>query len=186
MKTKVVIDPTSLPVTLEETKTHLKILHADEDSDITIKLKTAIEKAEERTNRQLGIATREGYLDQFCSLVKLSMPPLVSITKIEYKATDDTTKTLDTSSYYVDDKIDPAVLYFKSTPTDAKTDGVNNVTITYECGYSNIPNGIKSWILLYAATLYEHRENLVDGTVVSDRKAEYFDHLLDSHRVRPL
>jgi len=184
MKHRVITAPTTLPVTLDEAKAHLRVLHSDEDADITIKLKAAIEKAEQRTSRQLGTATVEAYLDALQTAVKLPKTPLQSLTKVEYIDVNGATKTWD--DWYVDDKAEPAVIYFDTFPTDINIDGVNNVTITYQCGHSETPDAIKSWVLLYTASLYEHREGIVEGTVVSDKKAQYFDHLLDSYRIIPL
>lgn len=183
MKLKV-ISAVAEAVTLDQAKNHMKVLWNDEDADITIKLNAAVEKAGQITNRQLGQATYEGYLDRFSMVVTIPKPPLVSITKVEYIDIDGVKQTW--ADWYADELSEPAALYFNSLPTDVKQDGINNVIITFTCGYTAIPASIKSWILLYTATLYEHRENLVEGTVVSDKKAEYFNHLLDDYRIVPL
>lgn len=184
MKLKVITAPVALPVTLDQAKAHLKVLWNDEDADITIKLKTAIEKAEQITNRKLGVYTYKGYLDQFPSTVKLPNPPLVTLTSVEYIDTDGNAQPW--TDWYVDEVSEPAVLYFNTLPTGVRSDNVNNVILTFDCGYATVPDSITSWILLYTATLYEHRENLVEGTVVSDKKAQYFNHLLDSYRIKPI
>lgn len=184
MKTKLITGPTSLPVTLEEAKAHLRVLHSDEDADIELKLNTAIEKAEEITNRQLGVATYEGYMDAWMPSAKLPKPPFVEVVKVEYVDADGVKKLM--PDYEVDAVQDPSVIYLNNFPSDMRTTGFNNVIITYKCGYEEVPAKVKSWVLLYMATLYEHRENLVEGTIVSDSKSRYFDHLLDSVRVRPV
>jgi len=184
MKTKLITPPASLPVTLEEAKAFYRVLGADEDDVITRTITAATEKAEQITNRQLVKATYEGYLDAFQSIVVLPKPPFVSVTKVEYIDVDGVTQVW--TDFYMDDVIEPAVLYFSSFPSDVKTAGVNNVIITFECGYEEIPEAINSWIVIYGLTLFENRENLVEGTIVSDEKNKYFNHLLDSYRIIPV
>lgn len=184
MKLKVITAPTALPVTLEEAKAFYRVIGTNEDADITRSITAAKEKAEQITNRQLKTATYEGYLDAFPSSVKLPKPPFSSITKIEYIDVDGATQTF--TDFYVDDVAEPSVLYFNSTPTDVRTEEVNNVIITFICGYDTTPAAIQSWILIYGLTLFENRENIVIGTIVSDEPARYFDHLLDSYRIRPI
>ena len=53
------------------------------------------------------------------------------------------------------------------------------------CGYTSVPEAITSWMLVYGLTLFENRENLVDGVSVSSEKQGYFNHLLDSYRSIP-
>ena len=184
MKTKLITAPTSLPVSLTEAKDFYRVIGTDSDADITRSLTAATEKAEQVTNRQLLTATYEGYLDAFQNVVKLTKPPFQSITKIEYIDTDGATQLW--TDYYLDSVVEPSVLYFNSFPSDVKTDGVNNVIITYVCGYTTVPQAITSWILVYGLTLFENRENLTVGISVDASPKRYFDHLLDSYRIIPV
>ncbi|MFT7880708.1 MAG: hypothetical protein ABXS91_09980 [Sulfurimonas sp.] len=184
MKTKVISAPTELPVTLDEAKAFYRVIGADEDADIVRSISAATEKAEQITNRQLKMATYEGYLDAFVSSVKLPKPPFAAMTKVEYIDTDGETQSW--TDYCIDDVVEPAVMYFDSFPPDVKTEGVNNVIATFTSGYENVPEAIKSWILIYGLTLFENRENLVEGVSVSDVKSEYYSHLLDSFRIIPI
>jgi len=67
-----------------------------------------------------------------------------------------------------------------------KTDGTNNVIVTFTSGYDKVPSAIQSWVLIYGLTLFENRENLVDGVSVNSDKEAYFNHLLDSYRIIPI
>jgi len=184
MKLKMITAPATLPVSLEEAKSFYRVIGTEQDADITRTLTAATEKAEQITNRQLVTATYDGYLDAFSSVVVLPKPPFGSVTKVEYIDVDGVTQVW--TDFYLDDVIEPAVLYFNTLPTDVKADGVNNVVITFECGYSSVPDAITSWILIYGLTLFENRENLVDGVSVSSAKQGYFNHLLDSYRIIPV
>lgn len=184
MKTKLITPPTSLPVTPEEAKSFYRVIGAGDDVDISRSLEAATEKAEQITNRQLIAATYAGYLDSFQSIVVLPKPPFVSVTKVEYIDVNGETKVW--TDFYMDDVIEPAVLYFGSFPSDVKTDGVNNVIITYDCGYTTVPALIKSFILNYGLTRFENREGEIIGVSTNSDIADNVKHLLDSYRIIPV
>jgi len=184
MKLKVITAPATTPVTLAEAKSFYRVLGSDADADITRSIEAATEHAEQITNRQLSTATYAGYLDGFVSSVKLPKPPLKSVDKVEYIDADGVTQTF--TGFTIDDVSVPAVLYFNSTPAGVKTDGTNNVIVTFTSGYDKVPSAIQSWVLIYGLTLFENRENLVDGVSVNSDKEAYFDHLLDSYRIIPV
>lgn len=184
MKTKLITAPIALPVTLAEAQSFFRVIGAEHDADINRALSTATAKAEQITNRQLEVATYAGYLDAFQSIVTLPKPPFKTVTKVEYIDKDGATQLF--TDYYVDDIAVPAKLYFKSFPSDVKDDGVNNVIITFDCGYTTVPEAIKSWILTYALTLFENREQLIIGVSVSNEPSKFLKHLLDDYRVIPV
>ena len=184
MKLKLITPATETPVTLDEAKAFYRVLGANEDADILRTVKAATEKAEQITNLQLKVATYEGYMDCFPASVVLPKPPLVSVTKVEYIDVNGATQPW--LEYDVDDIAYPAVIYFKSTPSDVRTDGVNNVIVTFDTGYVDVPDAIQSWVLIYGLTMFENRENIVIGASFSAEGKQYYDHLLDSFRIVPL
>jgi len=183
MKLKRISSP-SEAVSLAEAKGHFRILHSDEDVDIARVIEASTEKAEQITNRQLAVATYEGYLDVFVPCLALPKPPFKSVAKVEYIDVEGNTKAW--SDFYVDDVAEPSMLYFDAFPSDVKTTGVNNVIVTFDCGYDAVPAAIKSWILIHGLTLFENRENMVIGTIVSLEPEAYYNHLLDSYRIIPV
>lgn len=184
MKTKLITAPIALPVTLAEAQGFFRVIGAEYDADINRALSTATAKAEQITNRQLEVATYAGYLDAFQSSIALPKPPFKTVSKVEYIDKDGATKTF--SDYYIDDVAVPAKLYFNSFPSDVNDDGVNNVIITFDCGYTTVPDTIKSWILAYALTLFENREHLLVGATVTDEPSKFLKHLLDDYRIIPV
>ena len=48
---------------------------------------------------------------------------------------------------------------------------------------ADIPAGIKQWMLVYLGTLYEHREGVVAGTIVTPIPRGFVDGLLDPWRM---
>jgi uncharacterized phiE125 gp8 family phage protein len=179
MKLKLITPPATLPVSLVEAKNHYRVIGNEEDDVITASLTAATQRAEQITNRQLITATYEGYLNAFCSEVKLPKPPFKSVSKVEYVDVEGATKIW--NDYYIDDVAEPAVMYFSSFPSDAKTEGVNNVIITYICGYDTTPEAIKSWIKVSGLTLFEDRNLSKD-----DLNDSYINRLLDSYRIIPV
>jgi len=184
VKTKLITAPLLLPVSLIEAKSFYRVIGNDDDADIMSTLGLATEKAEQLTNRQILPATWGAYLDAFQSKVILPKPPFTTITKVEYKNISGVL-TLWTD-FYVDNIQEPAVLYFNSFPSDVKSDGVNNVVITYTCGYAVVPDSIKYFILNYGLTRFENREfetlnASVDSSIYANLK-----HLLDDYRIIPV
>ena len=184
MKLKLITPASEMPVTLDEAKAFYRVIGNEEDADVLRSINAATEKAEQITNLQICTATYEGYMDAFPVSVVLPKPPLVSVQKVEYIDADGLTQPF--TDYDLDDIANPAVIYFDSRPSDVKTDGVNNVIVTFEAGYSDVPDAIQSWVLIYGLTLFENRENIVVGASFSAEGKQYYDHLLDSFRIVPL
>jgi len=184
MKTRNRSTAISLPVTLTEAKAFYRVIGTDQDVEITRTLSLATEKAEQITNRQIVRATMEAFCDTFKSSFAIPKPPLVSVTKVEYIDVNDAIQPW--TDYYIDDVIEPAVIYFNTVPADVRTEGANNVIITYECGYAEVPESIKYFVLNYGLTRFENREGEVIGTIVNDDIAENVKHLLDDYRIIPV
>jgi len=176
------VAPTAPAVTLEEAKEFYRILSTDEDSTIEMTIAAATAKAEQITNRQLSRTTFEFAVDGFAA-VRLPKPPFVEVKTIEY--IDISGNKVVWSDFKVEMDGEIAVVSFPTTPTDAKG-GRNSVFITYEAGYEELPDPLKSWILIYGLTIFEQRENMVIGTSVSLEPNTYYNHLLDSYRVVPI
>ena len=184
MKLKISVNPTSLPVSVEEAKIFYRIIGNDEDELIYQTIETATAKAEQITNRQLSLATHKGYLNAFETYVTIPKPPLVSVVSVEYIDVNGATKQW--TDFSVEDVSEPAQITFWSLPSDVRSDDVNNVIITFQCGYVSVPSALKSWILIYGLTLFENRENIVIGSIVNDTMRGYTDRLLDDYRIVPL
>ena len=168
--------PTNKPVSLDEAKTHLRVLHDEEDALIDMLISAATDKAEQITNRQLAQATYELYGDTVPSSVELPKPPLVEVVSVQAMK-DGIYTDID---YTLDDKADPAVLYIDDTSSD---DEKNTFRVSYKAGYTQCPPAIKQWILVQIATMYEQRESYSEKNVVNMPRT-FVDNLLDSYRVR--
>ena len=166
-----VTGPTVEPVTLDETKLHLRVDITDDDSLIGAKIETAREDVETITRRALITQTWDLYLDAFPSesQIELLMPPLQSVTHVKYTDPDGNESTLSSSSYVVDTYSTPGRIVLKdgeSWPGDT-LQVVNGVEVQFKAGYgdhaSDVPRPIRDAVLLLVGHYYENREAVAVG-----------------------
>lgn len=198
MTTRVVSPPPVEPITLAEAKLHLRETGTEQDAIITSLIVAARQYAENYTRRALVQQTLELLLPCFPwdGVIALPRPSLVSVTSVKYIDTGGVLTTVDPSEYQVDvyrqpAYIKPAYLYYwKAT----RSSDVNAVQVRYVAGYPvgagsptdytvNIPDGIKHWMRVRVAQLYEHREAMIAGTIVANVPRDYVDGLLDPFKV---
>lgn len=155
------VEPTILPVPLEEVKAHLRVDSSDQDALIQGYLAAATRYAQEYTWSQLITATLVQRWDRFCTALILDRNPVVSVATVQYVDTGGTTQTLTVTTDYVTDvnsrpaRIVPA--YSKWWPV---TRGhINDVVVTFDAGYgateSTVPAEITQAIKLLVEEMYE-------------------------------
>ncbi|MEQ1614478.1 MAG: phage head-tail connector protein [Hyphomicrobiaceae bacterium] len=103
MLTTVITEPGAGFVTLADIKAHLKILHANEDTELEALLATAHSYAESYTNSALRQKTLEGALPGFplSGVIHLTWAPLFSVTSVKYVDTSGVLQTMDSSQYQI-------------------------------------------------------------------------------------
>lgn len=158
------------------------------DPLLTALIITARQQAEQRTGRALVTQAWEYTLDEFpCDSIDLPNPKLQTVESVTYLDTDGVRQTLASTEYQVvTDELVGRILpaYGKSWPSQREQPG--SVAINYTCGYgaaSAVPQGIKAWMLLAIATLYNQREVVITGTIVGEVPRDFFAALLDPHVV---
>lgn len=199
--------PSAEPVTLAEVKNHLRV-DADQTSDdalITMLISAARHYAEVECNRSfmsqkwrltldsfpgpslMGVPIGEAYSVPGHALV-LERGQVISIDQIQYMDMGGTWQTLDPSGYVADLSSPQA----RITPPFGKIwpitlPQIGSVRVDYTAGYgtasTNVPEGIRNWILLRVGTLYENREEVA---IVSRGRVEplpFVDSLLDPYRI---
>jgi uncharacterized phiE125 gp8 family phage protein len=159
------------PVLLQEAKEHLRVTHDDEDLLIISKLASAVRKCEEFCHRQFGRTQLVLVLDRFPTGRKplfLPRPPLVSVDSIAYVDPENVTRL------FVDPAIDTASEPGRIQPEvglvwPVVRDVIGAVQIEYTAGYteSTLPSLLRDAVLLQLGSLYEHREDIVVGTISS-------------------
>lgn len=191
------------PVTLEEARSHLRLVargspasHPDDDT-IESAIQAAREHAESFMWRSIVETEFEWRFDDFPanSSTALVLPrnPALSVSSISYKDSDgadqaftDYTLSLgDARSFIVPD-------YNESWP-EARGH-TNDVTVTFKAGYAmepgspddyraNVPAAIKRAILFLVGHMYENRESVTVGAQAM-KVPQTFENLLWPHRVR--
>jgi len=157
-------------VTLAEAKSHLRVEHDEEDSDIRGLIAGAEDWFQQETGRQFVDKTFIEYRDNFANTMQLPHPPLDSVTSIVYVDTSGTTQTLATATYcVVDTDVEPGevrLAYGQSWPALRGTPE-RDVRITYKAGYGasgdEVPHSLKTGVKMLAGHWYEHREAASDG-----------------------
>ena len=158
------------PVTLDDMKEHLRVVHTDDDRYIQTLLLAATKWAEDFQNRIYVTRTMTDYLDNWETIIRPIYSPLVSVTTIKYYDTDGVQQTLSNTLYRVDTNTEPGRIteaYDTSWPDIRLI--TNTIEIEYLTGYgtaSKVPDDVKAAIKLIVGHLYEHRE------VVSEVKLE--------------
>lgn len=168
---EIVTAATAYPVTLSEAKSHLRVDHTDEDSAIQAMIAAATDYVgglNGYTGRSLLLQTYRARYESFGDL-KLPYSPAVDIDSITYS--DGTVST----DIYELIKSEPAYVTLKKDQTWPTADA-RSVYVRYHAGYrdsgaspvdlaDNVPQAIKSAILLIVGSLYEHREGvaLING-----------------------
>lgn len=191
----------SEPVSLVEAKAHLRVDVTDDDLLITSLISSARLHAEMVTQRQFVTATWKLVLDAFPGpslmgvpagvpfslpghAVLLNKSPVQSVTSIKYLDMAGVQQTMPSTDYTVDTSTEPA----RITPVFGKIwpismPQIGAVEITFNSGYSAVPEGIKSWIKLRIASLYENREEVALMNRGKIEPLPFVDGLLDPYRV---
>jgi len=170
MTLSLVTPPTAEPVTLAQQKLHSRVTLDYEDSLIEGLIRAARQYAETVQRRQLITATWRLSLAQFpCELV-LPLPPLQSVTSINYVDGAGDTQTLSPSLYIVDAYREPGRIvpaYGTLWPT-ARCQP-NSVNVTFVAGYgdlpSDVPESTRQAVKLLTGHWFENREAVVMGTI---------------------
>ena len=179
------VAPTIDPVTVAETKLHMRVDISDDDTLITNMITAATRLAEALTRRQIITATWQLTLDGFPDEIVLPRPDLISVTSVQYVDTGGLTQTLATSEYTVltDGAFGKIVEAYEKTWPDIR-DIPNAVTVTYTSGYgaatTDVPESVRLAIKTMVADMYEHRMSR-DELKVSDNPV--VQNLLDSQKV---
>jgi uncharacterized phiE125 gp8 family phage protein len=176
MKVSKTSGPTMYPLRLDEIKAHLRIPEGETNEDDLLNglQDAAVEYVENHTNRKLLTQTWKVYFDDWPDgdSFEIPYPPLQSIasTGVVYTNSTNDSTTYGSTKWATDAVSVPGRLvreYEESAwPTTATLHNNNPIEISFTCGYttaSNIPQSIKSAMLLIIGDLYENREQSVVG-----------------------
>lgn len=161
------VEPATEPVTLVETKAHLRVDIADDDSMITRMITAARVKLEDYLGRKFITQTVKQYEDALPnSYQKIRIAPIQSITSIEWTNEAGVATAVDSALYYLGNG-ERIWLKTNSTwpsTTDLRAGGiVYTVVAGYGLTAGTVPTPIRQAMLLLIGDLYENREATVLG-----------------------
>lgn len=186
MSLRLIAPPTALPVSLADAKQHLRVEHDADDALITLMLQAAARTAEQRLNRALMTQTWDLVLDAFpVAEIRLPRPLVQTVDELVYVDTEGAEQTMVASAYVLDPDLTPGwVLPALNTTWPATRDQSNAVRVRFTSGYgsdpSDLPEGVRLWILMHVAAAYRNREAFATGVSVNELPNRYVDGLLDA------
>lgn len=164
--------PTTLPVTLTEAKAHCRVDDDNDNAYIKDLLYVATAKVQTDTARQLINATWTWTLDAFPAILYLPYPPVVSVTSLKYYDSAGSQQTWASANYQTDLLAEPGRIQpaYGLTWPDVRSQ-LNVVEVIYVAGYgataASVPWELKQGVLLWLAQMYEFREPIITGAVVT-------------------
>lgn len=186
MRVRVLTPPATEPLTLAEAKLHLRVDGTDEDDYITALIVAARESAQHELGRALITQTLRLTLDAFPADggIELLMPPVQSITQVQYVDAAGATQTLLGSAYSLDAVSQPSwLLPAYGTTWPATREQANAVWVDYVAGYGAagaVPQPVKQWMLLAIGDMYANRERSGEKAAVPHG---FVAGLLDPYRI---
>ena len=182
MHWKLVTDATTEPITTAQAKKHLNVSISDDDTYIDILIKVARQSIERATDRALLNQTWRLYLENWPSgkdeRIYLPYSPVSSIESIKYTDTAGDQQTWTNTEYQKDYNHEPCRIspaYGYTYPSIRSADDLSHIIIEYVSGYGAdigtatlLPKQMTQALYLLVGHLYEHREPVVTGTIISD------------------
>lgn len=176
--------PQQAPITLDQAKQHLRILHDDEDEYIADLIEAATDYLDGYSG-VLGKALitqtwRQDYPAFYScdtgSLLRLPLGPVQSITSVAYYDPANSLQTLSASVYeLLNDGLGPYVALIAGQSWPAIYSRAGAVRVTWIAGYGatpeTVPQEIRWLIKANVAGLYEQRESLAAGQPITESPA---------------
>ena len=167
--------PVTEPLTLTETKLHLRVDIDEDDNYILGLIAAAREWVESYLDRSLIYTQWTLRMDAFPAEIELPRPPMATTgthtaTTITYTMETQATATLASTEYRVDRHSTPGVMrktYSGSWPAHLSDE--NAVTVTWWAGYgedgTKVPRTIRNAMLLLIGHWYENRSAVLTGSI---------------------
>lgn len=182
MTVKRTVEPTELPVTMDEVKAHLNVTHTEDDGKIAGYLASVVaglDGPEGLLGRALITQTLEYTLDSFPRRpINLPCAPMQSVSSITYIDTDGDSQTLATATYRVLNASNPMergrieLAYGSTWPSTRRIEQA--VTVTYVAGFgarNAVPEYIRTLIMYGVKAHYDWNEPFTMNTQLFESPA---------------
>ncbi len=158
--------PASEPVSLAEARAHLRLTGDDDEQSVTNYLMAARQFVENYIGRALINRTYDFKLDwgwpcrDLIKRIVLPMPPLVSVTSINYIDTTGTSQLLASNQYQVTlGNVYGSIVEAYAVTWPSVRNQVDAITVRFVAGYgTTAPDAVRQAILLMTGHMYENRE----------------------------
>tara|TARA_R100000655_G_scaffold91646_1_gene132505 strand:- start:17917 stop:18495 length:579 start_codon:yes stop_codon:yes gene_type:complete len=174
--------------TTAEAKDFLKVDTTADDTIIDNLVAAATESCQIYTNQYFINTVVTQYSDNWKEFYSLYKSPVSSITHIKYYDTNDSLQTLAASNYILDDTYEPArigIAVDGELPNVA--DRINAVQVKYTVGYgtasTDVPEGIRTAIILTVGNWYENRQSVITGRTATELPLSS-QYLLDQFKIQ--
>lgn len=166
MQLTLVTPPAATPVTLAEVKEHLRVSNTKSDSFLTALIAATTQHLDGRAGTlRRALVTQTWRVDApdfpACRSLELPLPPLQSVTSVQYYDADGVLQTFDAANYRViaTDMFGHVELV-SGASWPVTQDRSDAVRVTFVAGYgaaAAVPDGIKHALKLHIADLFGSR-----------------------------
>ena len=178
---KIVQPARTLPVSVADAKTHLRITGSDHDSLISDLIYAAAKQFEKRANQCLSTQRWRAFCEKGYAEIELWKYPITSIDLIQYYNSSNVIATLSTADYFsnVDSGSNgyiarPVVVVVEDVPSTYERDDA--FIITFTAGYSIIDKDVKQALLSWVYRKYENPNDAVTERI------SFFDNVVGDNR----
>ncbi|HYD17047.1 MAG TPA: head-tail connector protein [Patescibacteria group bacterium] len=161
--------PPSEPLTLEETKEHLRITHDADDDALAALIRTARQICEQHTGLALIARDCRMYLDAWPgTVIELPRPPLADVAAITLYDASGETSVFPATDYAVDTVGRPGRIRLTAAPPLPGA-ALNGIEIAFTAGYgedaSDVPSSLREGMKRLVAYLYLNRGDAPDTAI---------------------
>lgn len=179
-----VTPPSGAIITLADAKQHLRVDYSDDDTLVQEFIDAAVAHLDGYSGRLgrplLSQTWSQSFADFSASPWRLRFADFISVTSITYFDAANTTKTLSPTIYSVlTDEIGPYINLVSGNSYPNVFSRDDAVTVTWVCGYANIPADIKVALKMMVAHWYENR-----GVIVTEKRLESIPMAVDALLVK--
>ena len=144
-----------MSIPLSTIKSALKIDYTDDDADLIRLREAAMALVERRTELALTPAARTLYLASWRDTL-LPDYPFNSLTSVQYQDSSNATQTMPASDYWID-RTDGSMVRLRFLEAPGIYEGTA-ITVTYNAGYSVVPNEIVHAVIALVGAWYNNPE----------------------------
>jgi uncharacterized phiE125 gp8 family phage protein len=172
-------NPTQEPISLEDAKTHLRVILGDESEDTLINniITAAREFCENYTGRAFATCTVSAFPSAFEPVMEMPVLPMQSVQSIKYF--DEAEHELSADSYVMD--VLTGRIWIKKIPSFVPRE-INPIEIKYTAGFEDLPKTLRQAMLLLIGHWYMNREAVITENVVPREVQLTVETLLNQHK----